>query len=152
MTDIVHDTIVIEKTYEAPVSRVFAAFVDPVARAKWGAPSDTAIILYDTANFRIGGTDKFRCGSKSDPKYHGEARYLQIKPERLIVYAETINSDGVRLSASLNTVELRALGKSTKLTLTVQLAAFEGRDIIDGTRFGHDQALDNLRKFINAAT
>jgi hypothetical protein len=41
---------------------VFASFADPVIRAKWSAPSDTAVLLYDEANFAIGGRDVFQCG------------------------------------------------------------------------------------------
>jgi len=78
---VLHETIVIERTYDAAIARVFAAFADPVMRAKWGAPSDTAVIIYDKANFAIGGRDVFRCGAKSDPTYHGETHYLHIVPE-----------------------------------------------------------------------
>ena len=103
------------------------------------------------ANFAIGGRDVFRCGAKSDPKYHGETRYLHIVPESHIVSSETIDADGKRLSASLTTVQLMPKGTQTKLTLTVQVAAFEGRDMIEGTRFGHNAALANLAKALSGA-
>jgi uncharacterized protein YndB with AHSA1/START domain len=102
---VLHETIVIERTYDAAVARVFAAFADPVVRVKWDVPSDTAIIIYDEANFANGGRDVFRCGAKSDPKYHGETHYLHIVPESHIVSSETIDADGKRLSASLTTVQ-----------------------------------------------
>lgn len=148
---VLHETIVIERTYDAAVARVFAAFADPVMRAKWGVPSDTAVIIYDEANFAIGGRDVFRCGAKGDPKYHGETRYLHIVPENHIVSSETIDADGKRLSASLTTVQLMPKGTQTKLTLTVQVAAFEGRDMIEGTKFGHNAALANLAKALSGA-
>jgi uncharacterized protein YndB with AHSA1/START domain len=148
---ILHETIVIERAYDAAVSRVFAAFADPAVRAKWSAPSDTAVIIYDEANFAIGGRDVFRCGAKSDPKYRGETHYLHIVADRHIVSSETIDADGRRLSASLTTVQLMPKGTQTKLTLTVQVAAFEGRDMIEGTKFGHNAALANLAKALSGA-
>jgi uncharacterized protein YndB with AHSA1/START domain len=141
---ILHETIVIERNYDAAVARVFAFFADPVLRAQWGAPSDTAVILYDETNFTTGGRDVFRCGPRSAPKYRGETHYLHIVPESHIVSSETIDADGKRLSASLTTVQFLPKGTQTKLTLTVQIAAFEGREMIEGTRFGHNAALANL--------
>ena len=46
---------------------VFSELGDPLARARWSAPSNDTIV-YDEADFRIGGTDVFRCGPKGDPK------------------------------------------------------------------------------------
>lgn len=149
---VLHETIVMERTYQAGIDRVFAAFADPEARAKWSAPSDTAVLIYDEADFTTGGRDLFRCGAKSDPKYHGETRYLHIAPAKHIVSSETIDADGKRLSASLATVQFTGNTAKTKLTLTVQVAAFEGRDMIEGTRFGHNAALNNLARWLQAAT
>jgi uncharacterized protein YndB with AHSA1/START domain len=148
MSQVIHDTIVLERTYDAPISKVFAAFADPKARAQWGPPSDTAVIIYDTAEFKAGGIDSFRCGTQADPKYFGEARYLLIQPEQCIVYSETIDADGARLSASLNTIEFTPLGNKTALKLTVHVAAFAGRDMVEGTRFGHTAALNGLSKYL----
>jgi uncharacterized protein YndB with AHSA1/START domain len=150
--EILHDTIIFERSFDAPIASVFAAFADPAARAKWGAPSDTAAIVYDETNFATGGRDLFRCGASNDLKYHGETRYLHIVPERQIVSSETIDADGKRLSASLTTVQLASKGAQTKLTLTVQVAAFDGRDMIEGTRFGHTAALANLAKALGGTT
>jgi uncharacterized protein YndB with AHSA1/START domain len=149
--EVLHETIVIERTYDADAGRVFAFFADPALRAIWGVPSDTAVIIYDEANFAIGGRDVFRCGAKSDPKYRGETHYLHIVAGSHIVSSETIDADGKRLSASLTTVQFLPKGTQTKLTLTVQIAAFEGRDMIEGTKFGHNAALANLAKALSGA-
>src|SRR5581483_212301 len=111
--------------------------------------SDTAVIFYDETNFAAGGRDLFRCGARNDPKYRGETHYLHIVPDSCIVSSETIDADGRRLSAALTTVQLLPKGGQTRLTLTVQIAAFEGRDMIDGTRFGHNAALANLAKALS---
>lgn len=145
---IFHETVVMERTYEAGIDRVFSAFADPVARAKWSAPSDTAVLIYDEANFSIGGRDLFRCGARSDPKYHGEMHYLDIAPAKHIVWSETIDADGERLSASLATVSFTGDVSKAKVALTVHVAAFGGPDMIEGTKLGHDAALENLERWL----
>jgi uncharacterized protein YndB with AHSA1/START domain len=61
-----HATFVFEWTCAAPVERVFAAFANPVERANWGTPSESAAFIHDEADFRVGGRDVFRCGAKND--------------------------------------------------------------------------------------
>jgi uncharacterized protein YndB with AHSA1/START domain len=61
-----HATIVLERTYRAPLEQVFSEFADPVARARWSPPSND-VLIYDQTNFRVGGRDVFRCGPKDDP-------------------------------------------------------------------------------------
>src|ERR1700761_8505946 len=118
MTLVTHTTLVFERAIRAPAEKVFAAFADTVARAAWGAPSDTAVVIYDEADFREGGQDRFRCGSRSNPNIHGHTRYLDIVTNHRVVLVETIEMDGKRLCASLTTLEFVAADGITKLTNT----------------------------------
>jgi uncharacterized protein YndB with AHSA1/START domain len=102
-----HCTIVLERTYDAPIVRVFAAFSDPVARERWSAPSGTTVLIYDEAEFRVEGRDVFRCSAKSDPRYRGETRYHNIVPNCRIVSTEVIDDLDKRLSVSVATLELK---------------------------------------------
>jgi uncharacterized protein YndB with AHSA1/START domain len=140
-----HKTFVFERICEAPVKAVFAAFADPKARARWGTPSSTAVMIYDEADFRVGGRDVFRCGSMADPRFRGETRYLGIVPDRRIISSETIETGGKPLSVSLVTVDLEpAADASTYVRLTVQLVSLDGPGMIAGSRTGYEAALDNL--------
>jgi uncharacterized protein YndB with AHSA1/START domain len=141
-----HGTIVLERVYDAPSARVFAAFSDPVARARWSAPSETAVLIYEEAEFRVGGRDVFRCGAKSDPRYRGETHYHDIVPGSRIVSTEVILELDKRLSAAVTTLELEPDGERTKLKLTVQLASLDGPDMIEATKMGYTNALDNLSR------
>lgn len=138
-----HATLVFERVCEAPIETVFAAFADTKARAL-GKPWDAAVIHYEEANFRVGGRDVFRCGPKSAPEFRGETRYLDIVPNRRIVSSVTAEIDGRRLSAALNTVELEPADTSTYVSVTVQLAALGGPEMIERSRAAYDAALDNL--------
>ncbi|MGH7327708.1 MAG: SRPBCC family protein [Polyangiaceae bacterium] len=145
-----HTTLVFEREIPAPVEEVFAAFADPVARAAWGAPSDTAVVIYDEADFREGGQDRFRCGSKTNPNIHGMTRYLEIVANRRVVSSETIVVDGNRLCASLTTLELVPDGAETKLKSTTQLASFIGAEMVKGYETGNNASLDNLVRYVRA--
>lgn len=150
MTMTLHATLVFERHVPAAVEKVFAALADPAARAQWGAPSDTAVIIYDEADFREGGQDRFRCGSKANPNIHGTTRYLEILSNHRIVSSETISMDGRRLCASLTTVEVATHGDSTKLRHTTQLASFIGQDMVKGHETGTNASLDNLVRYFEA--
>jgi uncharacterized protein YndB with AHSA1/START domain len=147
MTTTFHAILVFERNIAAPTEAVFAAFADPLKRAEWGAPSDTAVMIYDETDFREGGQDSFRCGSKSNPNIHGLTRYLDITVNRRIVSSETIAMDGKRLCVSLTTLELTPDGKETKLKNTTQLASFIGEDMVNGHTMGTNASLDNLAKY-----
>lgn len=146
---VTHATLVFEREIPATVDKVFAAFANAKLRSEWGAPSDTATIIYDQEDFREGGEDRFRCGAKSNPNIHGTTRYLEIIPDRRIVTSETISMDGKRLSASLITLEFAQSGSRTKLQSTSQVASFIGQDMIKGTEIGNNGSLDSLVNYFS---
>jgi uncharacterized protein YndB with AHSA1/START domain len=146
MTATAHDTIVFERSFACPPGMLYDAFADPVARARWGAPSPTAVIIYDETDFRVGGRDKSRCGSKADPRFHVEVRYLHIVPMERIVYSETVSESGTTLSAALQTIEISNTRGGSALKVTVQIASFGDAGMADGVRFGFNAALDNLAR------
>ena len=103
---VIHATLVFEREIPTTVEKVFAAFANAKLRAEWSAPSATATIIFDQEDFRAGGEDRFRCGSKSNPNSLGATRYLEIIPDCRIVSSESISINGKRLCASLITLEL----------------------------------------------
>lgn len=139
-----HATIVLERTYDAAPSRVFAAWESAEARSRWGPPdADTEVVFLET-DFRVGGRDLSRCGPKGNALFAVEGRYLDIAAARRIVFSEIVEHEGARLSASLITVEMRHWGAGTVLNLTVQIAAFDGSGMAGGAQAGWGCALDNL--------
>jgi uncharacterized protein YndB with AHSA1/START domain len=140
---ICHATITLERFYQAPPGRVFSEFADPVARSRWSPPSNDALI-YDQTDFRPGGRDVFRCGPLDDIKFRGETWYHVIVPNKLVIFTETVDSNGQHLGVSLNTLEFEGTGESTTLRLTVQVVSSAGRGMIDGYESGNKSALENL--------
>ena len=145
-----HKTLVFEREIPAPIEEVFAAFADPVARVAWGAPSDNTALIFDEADFREGGQDRFRCGPKANPNIQGVTHYLEIIANRRVVFSETIAMNGNRLCASLTTLELSPDGDKTRLKSTTQLASFIGEDMVKGHEQGNNASLDNLVQFFQA--
>jgi len=138
-----HATITLRHSYSAPLERVFSEFADPVARASWGSPSNDELI-YDEADFRIGGKDVFRCGPKGNPKFRGETRYLDIAPNARVVSSETVDVDGQRLAVALTTLDFEPTEGGTNLTVTIQMVSFVGPDMIHSYESGNKSALENL--------
>jgi uncharacterized protein YndB with AHSA1/START domain len=138
-----HATIVLEHHYDAPPSRVYAEFANPVVRAKWSAPSGDELI-YDESAFKVGGRDVFRCGPKGDLRFRGEATYHFIAPGGCVISSESSQAGSQHLAVSLNTMELQGNSGGTNLKLTVQVVSFVGEDLVKGFEAGNRGALEGL--------
>jgi uncharacterized protein YndB with AHSA1/START domain len=120
-----HATFNVKRTYEASPARVFAAWAEPVAKARWfaGGRSDEHEL-----DFRIGGREFSRGSGPDGQTFAFEARYQDIVPDERIVYAYEMQLDGTRISVSLGTVQLTPDGDGTQLTYTEQGAYLDGHD------------------------
>ncbi len=147
-----HETFVLERVYDAPPTRVFAAWADPAARAQWSAPSADQGIEYLATDFRVGGRDVSRCGPAGDLRIRVEARYHDIVADRRLVFAESVAFEETPLSVSLITVVFAAEGAGTRLTLTDQIAALDGSDMVAGSKAGLGAALENLDGYLRGAS
>jgi uncharacterized protein YndB with AHSA1/START domain len=145
MLTLTHATIVMERRFKAAPARVFAAWADIEARKRWSAPTDTISIEYETTDFREGGRDVSHCIENGKREHAATVTYLDIQPDKSIVFAEAVSLHGKRLSAALICVELRPRGGETELLLTMQIAAFDP-NMEQGYQFGWSSALDNLAK------
>lgn len=140
----VHASLTLDRLYDAAPGQVFEAWAEPDIRARWGAPTPRHEVVFDQADFRVGGRDLSRCGLKGDLQIVVEARYEDIVEGRRIVFTETISHRDARLSVSLITVEMQPEGLATRLMLTCQIAALDGSDMAAGARSGWTGALANL--------
>ena len=99
---VVHSTFTIERTYEPPPARVFAAWADPSLKSRWfGGGTDDAPLDLDM-DFRVGGHETDR----SDPGAY-QARYHDIVQDERIVFTYELSLGGSLVSVSLATVEFR---------------------------------------------
>jgi uncharacterized protein YndB with AHSA1/START domain len=90
--------ITIERTFDAPRERVFAAFSDPVALARWWGPAGWTLSVCEV-DFRPGGS-WFYCMAGEGPdgapiEACGRADYQEIvAPERIVMEDAFANRDG----------------------------------------------------------
>lgn len=143
-----HSTTVVERTYNVPPARVFAAWSNPAERAQWDVPGDDWELADHQQDFRVGGREASRFGPKGDPKYWDEGRYLDIVPDARIVSAGTMHSGEMPTSATLCTIELVADGAGTRLILTDQSAFFDGREQPIDRESGWGSILNKLTAYL----
>jgi uncharacterized protein YndB with AHSA1/START domain len=120
-----HATFVVERRYEAPPERAFAAWADPAAKARWFVDSDARLEL----DFRVGGQERSQGTAPDGSAYSYEALYQDIVPAQRIVYTYDMLLDETRISVSLATVEFTPVGgNGTRLVFTEQGAFLDGHE------------------------
>src|SRR5437773_8705123 len=127
---VVHSTFTIERIYDRPPARVFAAWADPSLKSRWfGGGTDDAPIGLDM-DFRVGGLETDRSEPGADPSSGYKARYHDIVPDERIVFTYDLSLGGSLVSVSLATVEFRPSGdgSGTQLTYTEHGAFLDGLD------------------------
>ncbi len=149
--DLHHETLVLSRAFRAPAQRLFDAYVDPVQRSVWSAPSDTAAYVIDRCDFRTGGTESARCGSKDDLRWRLEIAYHRVDPGRLILLSEELWDGADCLCVSLVTFDFAARGGETLLTVTDQIASMAGPEIVSGHRQGYTSVMENLDAWVRQA-
>lgn len=146
MTDrTTHESFSLERRYDASPAQVFAAWEDVEGRAHWQKPADDLHLVYDKADFRVGGCDVSRCWADGDDHaYEAVVYYQDIVPDRRLVMSETVSKADVRLSVALATVEIDPDGTGARMRLTLQITAEEGSEIFAGYHEGWSALLENL--------
>lgn len=137
-----HSTFVVERTFDASPQRVFAAWADPEAKARWFGNPDQGVAEYQL-DFQVGGREYNR-GEVEGQEYTYEARYQDIVPDERIVYAYDMHVGERRISVSLGTVELEPEGDGTRLTYTEQGAYLDGLDTPEQRQSGTGGLFDAL--------
>ncbi len=132
-----HATFVVERTYPAAPERVYQAWADADAKSQWFSKPDQF-------EFRVGGREYSRGGPPEGPIFTFDACYQEIVPEQRIVYSYTLDSDDVRISVSIATIELIPTDGGTRLVFTEQGAFFDGHDTPEIREHGTNELLDAL--------
>lgn len=146
-----HGTFTIERTFDRPPARVFAAWADPKAKAVWFAgPAGEWKQQLRQMEFRIGGRERVKGEFTGGRVSEFDASYHDIVTNRRIVYSYSMQVDEKRISVSLATIEFEpAGGGGTRLILTEQGAYLDGGfDGNAGREQGTRGLIDNLEKYL----
>ena len=120
---VTHATFTLERRYPVPPKRVFAAWSDPAAKARWFAGPTTDHEL----DFRVGGREIARA-THEDLAMTFESHYRDIVEDERIVFASSLHMGTDLATVSVTTVELRPDGDGTRLELTEYGAFLDGRE------------------------
>jgi len=144
LSTVAHDTFVIERTYNAPVARVFQAWADPILKARWFAGSAEALGASYELDFRVGGREANRGGPPGGPVYTYESQFRDIIPEQRIVYTYDMWADETRISVSVATAQFHSHDATTQLVLTEQGVFLDGHDTVAQREEGTRSLLETL--------
>ena len=143
---VVHAAFTLERVYDAPVERVFAALSDEAAKAKWFSGEDGQWRLIERRmDFRVGGREHLSGRWQSGVTSTFDAAYFDIVQNARIVYAYEMHLDDRKISVSLATMQLEAAGPGrTTLKVTEQGAFLDGYDDAGSRERGTGFLLDRL--------
>ena len=139
-----HATFVIDRHFDAPPQRVFAAWATREAKSRWFAGPGEWIEKERAFDFRAGGHERLVGTWPGGRVSAFDARYFDIVANERIVYAYEMHVDGTKISVSLATVEFNPAGDGTRLTVTEQGAFLDGYDDAGSRERGTRELLDKL--------
>lgn len=139
-----HATFTIDRTFDAPVARVYAAFSTLEAKSRWFPASSDWELLERKFDFRVGGRERLKGRWKNGIVTVFDCLFHDIVPERRIVYAYDLHHSGQFLSVSLATLEFTPAGARTELKLTEQGVFLDGYDDAGKREQGTRELMDKL--------
>ena len=145
----------ITRVFDAPRELVFKAWTDPDQFRQWfgAAACDGATLQSVKVDVRVGGKYRLQVRQKDGEYFTSVGTYREVKPPERIVFTWEFEKDGsgdefgeVEPPEMLVTVEFKACGKQTELTLTHEkFASIQSRD---GHNEGWTRCLSALGEFV----
>src|SRR5579859_3452419 len=121
-----HGTFAIERTFSAPVERVWYALSDNGARDQWFGGGAEFAVEKKSHEFRVGGHAEETGQWHGGPRSRFEATYTDIVEPQRIVFTYDMWVDERHLSTSVTTIALEDDGDQTRLTYVEQGVHFDG--------------------------
>jgi uncharacterized protein YndB with AHSA1/START domain len=143
-------TIVITRDFEAPVDRLFRAWIEPELVTQWLGPKSTTMKLTEW-DARTGG--RYRYSARRDDEeiagFYGS--FHEVRPSERIVW--TFTWEGMPDGVSLETMTFEDLGDGRSRVTSVSVVdSFEARDMIisSGMETGVIEGFDKLDALLAA--
>lgn len=145
-------TLRLQRVIKAPAERIYKAFLDPDALAKW-LPPHGFIGNVDKMDARVGGSYRmsFSTINRSWTQFFG-GKYIELKPYEKIVHTDKFEEDmpgwpkGHEMTV---TILLKPVKGGTELNIE-QGPLPKGSPSTDGAPEGWKQSLDNLQRLCEA--
>jgi uncharacterized protein YndB with AHSA1/START domain len=139
---VVHAVFDLERTYDAPVARVWKALTDPAAKQKWFARG--LEVLERQMDVRVGGRERVSGRWESGMVSTFDATYHDVVPNARLIYSYQLFLDDKKISVSLATMQLKDADGRTTLKVTEQGAFLDGYDDAGSREKGTNFLMDRL--------
>jgi uncharacterized protein YndB with AHSA1/START domain len=146
-----HATFTIERDLAHPPARVFRAFADPAAKARWFVGPDGSATTDHALDFRDGGAEHLATHLPDGRLVTFDATYRDIVPDERIIYTYDMHIGGERISVSLACIELGPTADGTHLTVREHGIYLDGLDQVADRERGTRELLDKLEASLEAA-
>ena len=111
------NTIKLHRVLKAKPERVYRAFLDPAAQAKWLPPYGFTCTVHHF-EAKVGGTYKMSFTNFTSGKSHSfGGKYLELKPNEKIRYDDKFDDPNLP-GTMITTVVLKAVSCGTELNIT----------------------------------
>jgi uncharacterized protein YndB with AHSA1/START domain len=110
------NTIRLHRVLRAPPERVYRAFLDPAAKAKWLPPNGFTATVHEM-EARVGGSYRMSFTNFTNGQSHSfGGTYVELVPDRKIRYTDTF--DDPNLPGEMHvTITLRPVSSGTELDI-----------------------------------
>lgn len=148
---VAHGTFSISRTFDAPPSLVFRALSDPAAKAEWFHGGKGYEMVSRSMDVRPGGREHLQGKWDNGLVSTFDAVYFDVIPDARLVYSYEMHMGERKISVSLATFELKAVGQGTQLTLTEHGAFLDGYDDAGSREHGSGLLLDAIGEWVMQA-
>jgi len=139
-----HATFTIERVFDAPVAKVYAAFATEQGKSRWFAGHGKWEPIERLFDFRVGGRERVKGKWTAGDVTDFDCTYRDIVPEQRIVYTYDLYHNGNKLSVSLATILFESRGNGTHLSVTEQGVFLDGYDDAGSRERGTRQLMEAL--------
>jgi len=140
-------TVRLRRVFKAPRERVFNAFLDPDAFAKWIPPNGYTAHVYKFEP-KVGGSHRMSFSSldKTDTHFFG-GKYLEIKPNERLRYTDKFESDNPEMQGEMRvTVTFKDMPGGTEVRIVQE--GIPKAILLEGATMGWSQSLENLARLV----
>lgn len=117
---------------------------DGQMRAGWSAPGEGMALTMESADLRVGGYERHRCGPPEAPEFRVETRWYRLDGPTDAAFTETVTVQDAAIATTLVTYRLTPSGTGTRLDVAVQVSSFCGPDAMGEFQGGWEAAMSNL--------
>ena len=143
---VVHGSFTLTRVYDAPLARVFQAFANAEAKAKWFEGPPGWKLIKRVFDFREGGREHLSGRFDNGTVTSFDCVYHDIIENARIIYSYVMEISGRRISVSQASLQLKPEGKGTKLVLTEYGDYLDGYDDAGSREHGTNWLMDTLGK------